>query len=62
MNNPKKSQEDTETKARAIFNAAPEQYKEVIKKILNKERDVMHLLRRNDIHQNIYDIIRQNIK
>jgi hypothetical protein len=50
------------TRAQTIFKAASEQYQELIKDILREERDVMHLVRRSDIHQRIYDHVRRVIK
>ncbi|MHB8712500.1 MAG: hypothetical protein ACYC9T_09350 [Trichloromonadaceae bacterium] len=50
------------TRAQEIFKNAKPEYKELIRDILKDERDVMHLKRRNDIHQRLYDHIRRVIK
>ena len=50
------------TRAQEIFKSAKPEYRELIRDILKEERDVMHLKRRNDIHQRLYDHIRRVIK
>ncbi len=50
------------TDAQQIFKSAPMEYQDLIRSILKEEREVMHLKRRNEIHQRIYDHIRQAIK
>ena len=49
-------------RAQAIFKEAPDEYKALIREILREERDVMHLRRRTDIHQRIYDHVKRVIK
>lgn len=48
-----------ESRARQLFKKASLECQEVIKQVLHEERGVMHVLRRNEIHTNIYDIIRK---
>ncbi len=48
--------------AREIFQNAKPEYQTLIREILGEERKVMHLQRRNEIHQRIYDHIRRIIK
>lgn len=48
--------------AREIFQDVKPEYQKLIRDILAEERKVMHLQRRNDIHQRIYDHIRRIIK
>ena len=50
------------TEAQEIFKGAKTEYKELIRDILKEERDVMHLKRRSDIHQRLYDHIKRIIK
>lgn len=50
------------TRAQEIFKSVKDDYKNLLKNILRDERCVMHLQRRRDIHQNIYDHIRRVIK
>jgi hypothetical protein len=50
------------TNAQEIFKSAKDEYKILLRDILNEERGVMHLQRRTDIHQNIYEHIRRVIK
>jgi hypothetical protein len=50
------------TRAQEIFKTASPEYQVLIKDILKEERDVMHLMRRSDIHQNIYGHVRRVIK
>lgn len=50
------------TRAQVTFKAAKPEYQALIRDILNEERNVMHLKRRSDIHQRIYDHIKQAIK
>lgn len=49
-------------KAQEIFKVAKPEYQTLIRDILKEERDVMHLKRRNDIHQRLYDHIKRVIK
>ena len=50
------------TRAQEIFKEAPVEYQTLIRDILREERDVMHLKRRSDIHQRLYDHIKRVIK
>jgi hypothetical protein len=50
------------TRAQELFRGAPTDYKELIRSLLREERDVMHLKRRSDIHQRLYDHIKRVIK
>lgn len=51
-----------QTRAQEIFKQANQEYQALIRDILKEERDVMHLRRRSDIHQRIYDHIKRAIK
>ena len=51
-----------ESEARRIFSRAPDEYRMLIRYILTDERDVMHLKRRSDIHQRIYEHVRRVVK
>ena len=51
----------TLTEAKRIFRDAPKNYQDLIKKIMEKEREVMHMARREDIHIDLCEIIRKNI-
>lgn len=50
------------TRAQEIFKIAAPEYRSLIRDILKEERDVMHLKRRSDIHQRLYEHIRRVIK
>jgi hypothetical protein len=50
------------SRAQEIFKNAKPEYKELIREFLKEERDVMHLKRRSDIHQRLYDHIKRVIK
>lgn len=50
------------TRAQEIFKGAKSDHKEIIREILKEERDVMHLKRRSDIHQRLYDHIKRIVK
>lgn len=50
------------TRAQEIFRGAKPEYQDLLRDILKEERDVMHLKRRSDIHQRLYDHIRRVIK
>jgi len=50
------------TRAQEIFKSAKPEYQILIRDILKEEREVMHLKRRSDIHQKIYDHVRRVIK
>jgi hypothetical protein len=50
------------SRAQEIFKSAKPEYKELIREFLKEERDVMHLKRRSDIHQRLYDHIKRVIK
>ena len=52
----------SDTRARQIFKQAGTDCQEVIKQVLHEERGVMHLLRRNEIHTKIYDIIKRVVR
>lgn len=50
------------TGAQEIFKNAKPEYQTLIRDILKDERDLMHLKRRPEIHQKIYDHIKRVIK
>ncbi|TWJ26534.1 hypothetical protein [Geobacter argillaceus] len=50
------------TRAQEIFKSATPEYQALIREILKEERDVMHLKRRSDIHQRLYEHVRRVIK
>lgn len=50
------------TRAQEIFKFAKPEYQTLIRDVLKEERDVMHLKRRSDIHQRLYDHIKRTIK
>lgn len=52
----------TLSRAQGIFKGAKPEYQALIRDILKEERDVMHLKRRSDIHQRLYEHIRRVIK
>jgi len=60
MNEESKMQ--AEKNAKTIFESTKSEYQELIRAILSEERQVMHLQRRNHIHNRIYDHIKRVIK
>ena len=50
------------TRAQELFFMANEKHKELIRECLKEERDVIHLKRRSDIHQKLYDHIKRIVK
>lgn len=56
------SSKATLSRAQEIFKVAKPEYKELVREFLKEERDVMHLKRRSDIHQRLYDHIKRVIK
>lgn len=50
------------TRAQDIFKSALPEYQTFIRDALKEERDVMHLRRRSDIHQRLFDHIKRTIK
>lgn len=50
------------SRAQELFRSAKAEYKDLIRDFLKEERDVMHLKRRSDIHQRLYDHIKRVIK
>lgn len=62
MADPSSAPPKTLTRAQEIFKNARPEYQALIRDILKEERDVMHLRRRNDIHQRLYEHIRRVIK
>jgi hypothetical protein len=50
------------SRAQEIFKSANPEYKDLIREFLKEERDVMHLKRRSDIHQRLYEHIKRVIK
>jgi hypothetical protein len=50
------------TRAQEIFKAASPEYQTLIREILKDEREVMHLKRRNDIHQRLFEHVKRVIK
>lgn len=62
MSNDSTSTNRSMTRAQEIFKAAKPEYQTLIRDVLKEERDVMHLKRRSDIHQRLYDHIKRIIK
>ena len=50
------------TTAQELFKNASPEYQALIRDVLKEEREVMHLRRRNDIHQKIYEHVKRVIK
>ena len=62
MKNSERSSAHPLSNAQRIFQSADETCKELIRSISSEERDVMHLKRRSDIHQRIYEHVKRVIK
>ncbi|MDD5247542.1 MAG: hypothetical protein PHY45_01055 [Rhodocyclaceae bacterium] len=50
------------SRAQELFRSTKAEYKDLIRDFLKEERDVMHLKRRSDIHQRLFDHIKRVIK
>ena len=50
------------SRAQELFRLSGSECKDLIREFLKEERDVMHLKRRSDIHQRLYDHIKRVIK
>ena len=48
-------------KSEQIFRSADSTTQAIIREVLNVERTVMHMRRREDIHSNVVQIIKRNI-
>jgi len=62
MSNTEKSNSQVISGAQKLFRDASPLYRDLIREVLKEERDVMHLKRRSDIHQRLYDHIKRVIK
>ncbi len=62
MSNQQDSSKTSLSRAQELFRSAKTEYKDLIRDFLKEERDVMHLKRRSDIHQRLYDHIKRVIK
>jgi len=51
----------TETRSQQIFKAANPTTQKLIKALLNAERGVMHMKRRDDIHKDLAQIVKTNV-
>ena len=49
------------TRSQQLFLDAPEGFQKLVRDILKEEREVMHLLRRPEIHQKIVNLVRRHI-
>jgi|GEM_PF-1643502 hypothetical protein len=62
MTDPSDSNTNKLTRAQEIFKSIKLEYQSLIRDILKDERDLMHLRRRPEIHQRIYEHIKRVIK
>jgi len=62
MMSDKKATEREISTAQAIFKDARVECKDLIREFLREEREVMHLKRRGEIHQRLYDHVKRVIK
>jgi hypothetical protein len=51
----------SETRSQQIFKAADPTTQKIIKALLNTERGVMHMKRRDDIHKDLVQIVKTNV-
>jgi hypothetical protein len=51
----------SETRSQQIFKAANPTTQKLIKALLNTERGVMHMKRRDDIHKDLVQIVKTNV-
>jgi len=51
----------TETKSQQIFKTADATTQTLIKALLNTERNVMHMKRRDDIHKDLVQIVKTQV-
>jgi hypothetical protein len=49
------------TRSQQLFLNAPEEYQKLVRDILKEEREVMHMLKRPEIHQKIVNLVRRHI-
>ena len=49
-------------RAQQLFKEAPDALRELVRTVLNEERQVVHLRRRGEIHQRIYEHVKRVIK
>ena len=49
------------TRSQQLFLDAPEEYQKLVRDILKEEREVIHMLRRPEIHQKIVNLVRHHI-
>jgi hypothetical protein len=54
-------EEQNLTRSQKRFLQAPEEVQKLLRDILKEEREVMHLLRRPEIHQKIVNLVRRHI-
>lgn len=62
MSNDSTQKSRSMTRAQEIFKTALPEYQTLIRDALKEERDVMHLRRRSDIHQRLYEHIKRIVK
>ena len=62
MSEPTEERINRLTRAQEIFKAAKPEYQTLIRDVLAEERKVMHLKKRPEIQQRIYDHIKRTIK
>jgi hypothetical protein len=51
----------TEKRSQEIFEAADQTTRKLIRALLNVERGVMHMKRRDDIHKNLGQIVKTHV-
>lgn len=59
---PEKSPAKEETASREEFQKAPEPIRELVKAVLQEERQVMHMKTRPDIHKNILQHVKRLVQ
>lgn len=62
MSDSKEKPDHKLTQAQEIFKQTKPEYQELLRNILKVEREVMHLKRRPEVHQRIYDHVKRVIK
>jgi hypothetical protein len=54
-------EEQNLTRSQKLFLQSPEEIQKLLRDILKEEREVMHMLKRPEIHQKIVNLVRRHI-
>jgi hypothetical protein len=54
-------EEQNLTRSQKLFLQAPDEIQKLLRDILKEEREVMHMIKRPEIHQKIVNLVRRHI-